>query len=343
MDVAIIAIAATGIILAIAFAFTNGFQDAATTAATMVSSRAATPRQAIVLIAAMNGIGAMIGGTAVAYTIAELVDVDDPNLTLVIMLSALLGAVIWNIITWYFGIPSSSTYGLVGGIVGAGVAVAGLGSISWGLDELINNAELVGVMKIVAFLIISVLFGLIGGYLAYKLSMLLLRNAKRSVNKTLKRSQWGVASIFALANGANDSQKQLGIIALILLSAGYATTIDIPLWARVGIAAAMTLGTMAGGWRVMKTVGSKLFDVQPIHSIDSQAVSGVAVIISTMEGAPISSTQVVSSSIIGIGAADNPKKVNWSKGKGILYAWGITLPASALIAGTVALILSQFV
>ncbi|OPY34647.1 MAG: Phosphate transporter family protein [Methanomassiliicoccales archaeon PtaU1.Bin124] len=343
MDIFVLILAYLGVAIAFGLAFTNGFQDAATTAATIVASRSATPRQAIVLISVMNGIGAIVGGSAVAFTIAELVRGSDGTATVVIMLSAMTGAVAWNLITWYYGIPSSSTYALIGGIIGAGIAVAGVGSISWGTSEFINAFQLVGVTKVVIFLIVSILFGLIGGYLVYKLSKILLRNAKRSINRTLQRTQWVAASIFALANGANDSQKQMGMIALIILSTGMTTTLDIPVWVRLGVAAAIAFGTLAGGWRVMRTVGSHLFEIKPIHSVDSQIVSGAAILISTFEGAPISSTQVVSTSILGIGAADNAKKVRWSKGIELLSTWTITLPAVALIAGTVAFILSQLV
>ncbi|HSV42253.1 MAG TPA: inorganic phosphate transporter [Methanomassiliicoccales archaeon] len=340
MDLLTLSLAVVGLAVAIVFAFTNGFQDAATTAATMVASRSATPRQAIIMIAVMNGVGAMIGGSAVAFTIADLVDNADAQMSLVIMLSALLGAVTWNLITWYYGIPSSSTHGLVGGIIGAGVALAGTGSVNWGLDRLISSSmELVGVTKIVFYLLFSVMFGFVVGYLIYKLSKFLLRNAGKKVNRDLRRSQWVVAAIFALANGANDSQKQLGIMALIVLSAGMTATLDIPLWARALVALAMGLGTLAGGWRIMKTLGRQIFDIEPIHSLDSQIVSGTALVVSTIQGAPISSTQVVSSSILGIGAAVNPRKVRWGKGKEIAISWLITIPASAAIAGGVALLL----
>ena len=335
-------LASVGVLLALGFAFTNGFQDAASTAATMVSSRSATPRQAIILISVMNALGAMIGGSAVAFTIAELVTGVDGTATVIIMFSALFGAIAWNVTTWYHGIPSSSTYGLVGGIIGAGVAVAGTGGISWGFTELTTSWQLVGAMKVFIYLLVSIAFGFIGGFLIFRLTRFLFRNAKRSVNLKLKRSQWIVTGIFALANGANDSQKQLGMIALILLSAGTTTALDIPIWARVAVALAIGAGTLTGGWRVMKTVGSKLFVVQPIHSIDSQAVSGAAILISTFQGAPISSTQVVSSSILGIGTADNPRKVNWPKARNVMSAWIITFPAAAAIAGVVAFILSQF-
>lgn len=340
MDLVLL-LASVGVILAVGFAFTNGFQDAATAAATMVSSRAATPRQAIILISTMNGLGALIGGSAVAFTIAELVTGVEGTATVIVMFSALFGAIAWNIITWYYGIPSSSTYGLVGGIIGGGVAIAGTGGIAWGLTELTTSWHLVGVMKVMVYLLVSIGFGFVGGFILFRITRTLLRNARRSFNRTLNRSQWVVTAIFALANGANDSQKQLGMIALILLSAGTTSTLDIPLWARAAIAIAIAVGTLTGGWRVMKTVGSKLFVVQPVHSIDSQAVSGAAILISTIQGAPISSTQVVSSSILGIGASDNPRKVNWPKARNIMSAWMVTLPVVAAISGIVAFILSQ--
>lgn len=334
MDLFVLILAIIGIGLVWAFSFTNGFQDGSTTAATLVASKAATPRQGLLLVASLGTLGTILGGSAVAFTITGLIDVDDPEMVLVITISALAGAIGWNIVTWYFGIPCSSTHSLVGGLVGAGVAVAGMGSVNWGWAELMQG-ELTGLIKVLVFLVVSVIFGLVGGFLLFKLTKWMLRGARRSINKHINQAQWLATSVFAFSNGANDSQKFLGLLILIMMASGLSSSETIPLTARLFIALAIALGTMIGGWRILKTLASKIFAITPIHSLDSQIISGTALTISTLAGAPISSTQVVSSSILGIGAADRPRYVRWSKARELVISWILTIPASALVAGLI--------
>jgi len=331
-----IEIAVITVLLAFAFTFTNGFQDASSVAATFIASRSATPRQGISFVAFMALLGALMGGSAVAFALSGLITIDSGVNVVMVMLSAITGATLWNIFTWKFGLPSSSTHALIGGLVGAAVAGEGLNSVYWGLDELLSPShELAGLIKILVFLIISVLIGFFGSYLLHKSSMAILKNRKVSVNKKIIRMNWIAAAVIAFSNGANDSQKQLGIIALVLFAAGESATLDIPLWARIMCAVFLTLGTLGGGWRIMKTLGNRIFKIKPIHSLDSQISSGVSIALSTLAGAPISSTHIISMSVLGVGAAENSKKVHWSVGKDILIAMIMTIPITMLISSVI--------
>jgi PiT family inorganic phosphate transporter len=191
------------------------------------------------------------------------------------------------------------------------------------------------VTKVVLFLFISVAIGFIGGYLAMKVSSILLRNAKRSINEPIMKVQWLASGLLSFSHGANDTQKQMGIIALVLFSAGYTTTLDVPLWVRIACAIFMALGTLGGGWRIIRTIGRGIYRIQPIHSLDSQITSTFSVAFSTVSGAPVSSTQVVASSVVGIGAAENARMVHWSVTNDMLISWLVTIPATMVISGII--------
>jgi len=329
-------IAVIVILLAFAFTFTNGFQDASSIAATFIASRSATPRQGIVFVAALVLLGALMGGSAVAFTLSGLLAIE-PSLDLLpVLLAALLSAITWNLLTWRFGLPSSSTHALIGGLVGAGIAAAGMDSISWGFgDLLLPPHELSGLVKILVFLVLSVALGFIAGYLMEKVTKFLLRNATRRVNRSIISLNWAAAGAMAFANGANDAQKQMGIIALALLAAGYTAVLDIPLWARAGCALLLGLGTLGGGWRIMTTLGRRIFSVQPIHSFNSQFASGASIAASTFSGAPISSTHIISLSVLGVGDAENPKKVHWAVARDIVTAMLMTIPVTLVLAAVI--------
>jgi PiT family inorganic phosphate transporter len=337
-EIAIITVA-----LALVFTFTNGFQDASAIAATFIASRSATPRQGIILVAAMVFIGAILGGTAVAFTLSGLITIDSADQTVVVTLAALMAATGWNLLTWRYGLPSSSTHALVGGLVGAAIAAAGLGSVYWGIEELLVPPHaLEGLTKILVFLFVSVLIGFAGSFLLQRTSSVLLRNARRSVNRDLKRLNWVAAAAMAFSNGSNDSQKQLGIIALVLFAAGQTMAVEAPYGIRVGLALAIALGTLGGGWRIMNTLGRRIFEIEPIHSFDSQLSSGISIAFSTVAGAPVSSTHIISTSVIGVGAAENPKKVHWRVGRDIIMAMVLTIPATMLLAAFLYLLISSF-
>jgi PiT family inorganic phosphate transporter len=326
-------IAILTVVLALAFTFTNGFQDASSIAATFIASRSATPKQGVILVAAVSFLGAILGGSAVAFTITGLLILPSSDQTLIVLLIALLTATLWNIITWRFALPTSSTHSLIGGLVGGGIAAAGTGSVFWGFSQLVNPPyECTGLVKILFFFVLSLLIGFAGSYLMHKCSGFLLRNAKRTANTTIIRLNWCAAAVMAFTNGANDSQKQLGIIALALFAAGLSAAAEVPLWARISCAVLLSAGTLSGGWRIMNTLGRRIFRIEPIHSFDSQFFSSASLAISTLAGAPVSSTQVITMSVIGVGAAENPKKVKWSIGTHILIAMLVTIPSTMLIS-----------
>ena len=337
-------IAAITVLLAFAFTFTNGFQDASSIAATFIASRSASPKYGIIFVAGVSLLGAILGGSAVAFTISGLLILPSDEQTLLVLLIGLLTATVWNLITWKFGLPSSSTHSLIGGLIGAGIAAAGISGIYWGLEELVNPPyEITGLVKILFFFVISILIGFVGSFLMHKISSFLLRNAQRTANRTIVFCNWCAAAVMAFSNGANDSQKQLGIIALALFAAGLSTAAEVPLWARVTCAILLAIGTMSGGWRIMNTLGRRIFKIEPIHSFDSQFLSSSSLAISTFAGAPVSSTQVITMSVIGVGAAENPRKVKWSVGTHILVAMIITMPVSMVIAAVLYLIISPFI
>ncbi|ADN36714.1 phosphate transporter [Methanolacinia petrolearia DSM 11571] len=324
------------VLMAFFFTFTNGFQDASAIAATFIASKSASPRKGIIFVAFFAFLGAMLGGTAVAFTISELFTTDSGITTVYVMAVGLLSATAWNLITWKFGLPSSSTHGLIGGLTGSAVAAAGIGSVYWGFSELILPPhELTGFTKIIFFLVISVIIGFVGSYLLQKTASFMLRNSKRTVNKSIIRLNWIAVALMSFSNGSNDSQKELGIIALVLFSAGEMAVLDVPLWARIICAVLLGLGTLSGGWRIMKTLGDRIFKLHPLHSFDSQLSSGISVALSTSLGAPVSSTHIISTSIIGVGAAENPKKVKWSTGRDIVTAMIMTIPVTMVISGTI--------
>lgn len=332
MDLLLV-VAIAAIVLALAFTFTNGFQDASAVAATMVASRATTPRKGIALVAVTDFLGALLGGSAVAFTISGLVTISEGPTVVYVMLVAVTGATIWNITAWRFGMPSSSTHALIGGLVGAALAAEGISSVAWGLDELTApQPELTGLVKILLFLFISIVIGFAGGYLMVKASGLLLRNAKATLNRSISRAEWIAAGLLSFGNGANDAQKQMGVIILVLLSAGAASDIGIPWEVRLATALALGLGTLGGGWRIMRTLGQKIFSIRPIDSLDTQLASGGSIILSTLAGAPVSSTHVIASSILGAGAGVNPRMVRWSVGKEIVYSWVLTIPATIAVS-----------
>jgi len=330
-------IAAAALLLVFAFTFTNGFQDAAAIAATFIASRSATPRQGILLVAAMNMLGAVLGGSAVAFTLSGLVEVTEPSQTLLVLLVALACATAWNLVTWSRGLPSSSTHALLGGLIGAAAAGTGLLSVNWGIDALLSpSPTLDGVVKILVLLVASVAVGILGGYALLRLLSFLLRNARRRATwRRIVVANWGAALLMAFFNGANDVQKQLGIVALVLFAAGETATLEVPFWARGTCALLIGIGTLGGGWRVMDTLGNRIFRIEPIHSLASQVSAGLAIATSTVAGAPVSSSHIVTGSIFGVGGAENPRRLNWRAANEVAIAMLVTIPATAVLAAIV--------
>jgi len=332
----VLLIAGITILIAFIFNFTNGFQDAASIAATFIASRSATPAQGITLVAAMACAGAILGGSAVVFTLSGLLAIDSGNTMILVLFAALIAAAAWNLLAWGFGLPSSSTHALIGGMVGAGITCAGLESVSWGWAALLGpDHDLTGFAGILLFLVLSVIAGLFGGFAMKKTTALLLRNARRRINAAIRRINWMAAAAMAFYNGANDAQKQMGIIAMVLLAAGETASLEVPLWARTTCALLLAAGTLGGGWRIMKTLGSTIFTIAPIHSFDSQVASGATLAVSTLAGAPISSTYIIAGSVMGVGAGENPRKVQWSVGREVVVAMVLTIPGTMAIAGLI--------
>lgn len=323
-------------IVCLVFALTNGLHDASSVVATFISSGAASPRQAILLASVFGLVGAVLGGNAVADTISKVIDLPPDLVLLPILLSAILGAVFWNLLTWKLGLPSSSTHALIGGIIGAVLVSSGYQHILWGWRELFGTRHrLTGIAMVVAALVISPLLGFALAFLLGKLTKLVFRNARFGLNHWLNRFQWIIAASLSFSHGANDTQKVIGILTLALLASGRSTLQTAPLWIRVSGGLVMFLGTLLGGWSIMKTIGRGIYEIHPIHSINSQIASVGSILLATVIGAPVSTTHVVVGSVMGVGAADRYKIVHWQIVKEIMIAWLITIPSAAIVSAIV--------
>ncbi len=329
------------IIIALIFTVTNGLHDASSVVATMIACNAASPIQAVLLASVFGLLGVLFSGNQVADTVSAIINIA-PGIALIhILIASLLGAVLWNIITWRVGLPSSSTHALIGGIIGAVWASNGPSKILWGVSELFSgNHQLIGIAKVIAALIFSPLLGFIIAFLIQKIAAVLLRNSKFGINRYIKKIQWLVAAALAFSHGANDSQKITGLISLSLISAGVVKTHSVPLTIKMVVGLVMFVGTVFGGWKIMKTLGNQIYNLRPIHSLNSMLSSGISILIATFTGAPVSTTHVVVGGIVGVGTADEYRMVNWNIGKEIVTAWFITMPCSAIAAAVIYLIVN---
>ncbi len=308
------------IVLSLAFDFLNGIHDSSNIVATMISSRAFSPRVALGITAIAEFCGPLVFGVAVAETIGNQV-VPSNAISITVILSALISAILWNLLTWYVGFPSSSSHALVGGLIGAVVIGAGWKTIMWP-----------GLVKILLTLLTSPLIGLLIGYLFLKLFYILSWNASPKVNRVYKRSQLFTALALALSHGANDAQKTMGVITLALVISGVLGSFSVPFWVIIICAAMIALGTAVGGWRLIRTLGGKFFRIRPIDGFASQLASTAVILGASLIGGPVSTTQVVSSSIMGVGAAERKNKVRWGVAQEIAVAWVLTIPATGLVA-----------
>jgi PiT family inorganic phosphate transporter len=317
---------------ALAFAVTNGFHDAANSIATLVATRGARPQQAVVLAAVFNMLGAVLVGTAVADTIAGIVTVTGAE-AIVVIGSGALGAVLWNVLTWWRGLPSSSAHALVGGLVGAALVEGGISAVHWGGQ---NGWRPVGVFGVLVALAISPLIGLALGLVFIGLGRLVLRRATRRIRGPIAGGGWVMAAALSFSHGANDGQKSMGVIAALLLAADRLQTFEVPLWVKIACGAAITLGTALGGWRIIGTVGRGILHLTPIDSLASQTGSTAVILPASYLGAPVSTTHVVVSSIVGVGTGRRRwRHVRWTVVRSIAFAWLLTLPGAAVLgAGT---------
>jgi len=311
------------IIVALSFDFMNGFHDAANGISTVVSTRVLKPYQAVIIAAAMNFIAVFIFHLSVATTVGKGI-IDQGIVDHYVVLGALIGAISWNIITWYYGIPSSSSHALIGGLVGAGVAKAG----TWALIP-------AGILKTVAFIFISPFLGfLIGSFLFLAISWLFVRSTPSRVDRIFRRLQLFSSSLYSLGHGGNDAQKTIGIIWMLLIAGGYTGTADpVPAWVVIACYVTIGLGTMFGGWRIVKTMGQRITKIRPPSGFCAELSGSITLFLATGLGIPVSTTHTITGSIIGVGSAQSVSAVRWGLAGNILWAWILTIPCSAFIAG----------
>ncbi|GAA4716290.1 inorganic phosphate transporter [Brevibacillus fulvus] len=317
------------VILALGFDFINGFHDTANAIATSVSTRALSPRTAVLLAAVLNLLGALTY-TGVAKTIAgSIADPFQMENGMMVVLAALAAAILWNLITWWFGIPSSSSHALIGGISGAVASAAGFGALNWK-----------GFTNIVEALIISPVVAFIVGFIVIKIVSAIVANMPyHKTNKRFRMLQVLSASWQSFSHGANDAQKTMGIISFALISGGFLASetgeIIIPLWVKLAAALAMALGTSVGGWRIIKTMGGKIMQVKPISGFSADLSSSLIITIFTILKLPVSTTHVITSSILGVGASQKFSAVKWGVAGRIIFTWIITLPVTAVLSAAI--------
>jgi len=311
------------------FDFTNGFHDSADMVATAIASRAMKTWIAITIVSVFTFLGPLVVGLAVADTIGTFVDIKQAKLidAQALVIAALLAAVTYNLITWWFGLPSSSSNSLAGGLVGAGLYVVGSEQINWGLDALYQG-QLAGVMKVIAGLFVSPLFGFIIGFAIMKLIFFLFKRFTIKIRSLFVISQYFSVAWLGFSHGANDAQKGMAIIGMMLLASHHTQTFSIPLWVIIMCTSAITLGTMFGGWSIIKTLGFELYHVKLIHSVANQLGAALINTLATTIGAPTSTTQVVTATLLGNGAAEKPSHVAWGRAGQIVLGWFVNVPVS---------------
>lgn len=314
------------VVFALAFDFINGFHDSANAIATSVLTRALSMRNAVIFAAALNFIGAILW-TGVAKTIGK--GIVDPSLVSgisgqVIVLATVVAAIIWNLVTWWLGLPSSSSHALIGGLVGSGLAAGGA--------KVLTLHDPDGIPKVVKALIFSPLFGFFGGLVLMVIIMnIFAHQAPSKLNRHFRWMQIVSAGSMAFAHGSNDAQKSMGIITMALVVGGQLHSVEVPMWVKIACAAAMAAGTASGGWRIIKTVGKKIMGLQPVHGFASEAAASLVVLGATHLNVPVSTTHVISSSIMGVGAAKRLSAIRWGIVGQILLAWMMTLPVCAIL------------
>ena len=312
--------------LALVFDFLNGFHDSANVVATSIASRAISPAKALTMCAAAEFVGPFLFGVAVATTIGDEV-ISSEAMTVAVAMSALISAIVWNILTWYYGIPSSSSHALIGGFIGAAIA-------GYGLDAV----KVEGMGKVLIGLFISPLLGYLMGWLIMRIVLIIGGWLHPSANQFFLKSQWATSLLLALSHGSNDAQKTMGIIAMGLVAFGVIDTFYVPSWVILICAAAISLGTAFGGWRLIRTMGAGFYRIRSIHAFSSQTGSGLVILGSAFLGMPVSTTQVISATIVGAGAAERVQKVRWGVAWNIVTAWVITIPFTSLLGALVYLV-----
>jgi len=317
------------IAIAYGFDFVNGFHDSANSVATVISTKVLPPVAAVTMAAFFNFIAFAIFGVAVATTIGSGI-VNPDVVTPALILAALIGAIVWDLITWYLGLPSSSSQALIGGLVGAAVVKAGIGSLGWA-----------GLEKTLSFMVISPVIGFL---LAFGLMTMLIRSffaiPLHVVNRYFRRLQIVSSALVSLSHGTNDAQKTMGVVTALLVSTGYLSTFAVPTWVAVLAASAIALGTFFGGWRIVRTLGFRMTKLDPVHGFSIETASAATIIVSSLLGIPVSTTHVISGGVMGSGATMGASTVRWGVARRIIWAWILTIPLSAIIAALVYLAVS---
>jgi len=319
------------IALAMVFDFWNGLHDSSNIVATMISSRALSPHKALGIAAIAEFSGPFLFGVAVATTIGSEV-VSPEAINSAVIIAALSSAILWNLLTWYFGWPSSTSHALIGGLVGAVAVAEGFATI-----------HLAGLEKVLIALFLAPVLGLACGWLVLRVVYFLARGATPRINVVFKRAQLVTSLALALSHGTNDAQKTMGIIAMAMVTTGYTSEFYIPWWVILLSASAIALGTATGGWRLIKTLGGKFYKIRPVHAFAAQLTSASVILGAALLGGPVSTTQVVSTAIIGVGSAERVSKVRWAVARDIAVAWLLTIPTTAVLAAALYLIVDLFV
>jgi inorganic phosphate transporter, PiT family len=315
---------------ALFFDFVNGFHDSANAIATVVGTRVLKPLHAVIMAAIANFVGPFLFGTAIAATVGN--GIIEPEFSTVdVILAGLIGAIIWDLITWYFGLPSSSSHALIGGLVGSAFIVGGLDSII-----------IPGIEKVLIFMIISPVAGFVVAFVLAMTMMYFLKNSRPLIiNRVFGKLQIGSSAFFSLTHGANDGQKTMGVITALLVAGGFLSADEfvVPTWAIFSAAAAIAAGTVFGGWRIVKTMAFRITELKPYQGFCAETGGGVILTAMAGLGIPVSTTQAISGAIMGVGSTRRLSAVRWGIGKRIVYAWFITIPASAALASIVIMII----
>jgi PiT family inorganic phosphate transporter len=320
------------VVLALGFDFINGFHDTANAIATSVSTRALTPRRAIILASIMNLVGALMF-TGVAKTIGgKIVNPFELTHGLTVVIATLIASIIWNLITWWYGIPSSSSHAIIGALAGAAIASEGWNGINYS-----------GFSVVIKWLIISPIIAFILGFcIMFVLKPIFANSSPHRVNKIFRHGQVFTAAFQSFTHGTNDAQKAMGIITLALVTSGIQTEMEVPLWVKLSAALSMALGTSIGGWKIIKTMGTKIFKIEPINGFSADLASASVILGATLSHFPVSTTHVITSSILGVGSAKKFSSVKWSMAGRIVMTWIITIPVVGVMATLIYYVLSLF-
>ncbi|MCZ4558737.1 inorganic phosphate transporter [Rhodococcus maanshanensis] len=310
-----------------AFDLTNGFHDSANSIAALVATRAARPGHALILAAAGNFAGPLLVGTAVADTVGGVVELP-ADATITAVGAAVTAAIAWNLLTWRLGLPSSSSHALVGGLVGASLVAAGMSGVHWGG---FTDGHPTGIVGILVGLALSPVLGALACALLGALAWRLMRRARHRTLDPVRKGEWVTAATLAFSHGANDAQKSMGVITLLLVAGGQLTEFTVPLWVKLAAATSLTVGTAFGGWRIVRTVGHGVYRMTPLDGLVSQGGASVVILGAALVGAPVSTTHVVASGVVGVGAQHRKQHVHWKVVKEMGSAWIVTLPVTALL------------